>query len=392
MQTRRNRVSAQLDRPMATLLIVLGLYLAYFGARLAMRAGDISLFVWAGDRYTDPLAVAPHLSVLTDSNGYDGQFYYRLAVEPFTSAHTDHGVSFDSNPAYRQQRILYPLLAHALALGRPQLVPTALVVVNLIAAAALGWFAGALAKAWGQHALTGLLAALYPGLILTFDLDLAEILGAALVVGTLWLLTRKRHVLATLSLCLAVLAKETTIGLAVAAFPAYLWARLLTSRRAPRWHLWLVPGALYVLWQAWLRYNWGTASLSDGTVTGNVTVTSVRSRAPAIWRALVVHVPQMDLIAIELLALLIFVLLVFLALWRSQETLHVKLAFLSYVGLAAIITHYLGGDWAFMRALTELWMIGSAILLATRHRGVGWLALAAALSWGAMAVVMLLYR
>src|SRR6266436_1733061 len=45
--------------------------------------------------------------------GYDGQFSYWLAVDPSPAA---AGTHFDV-PAYRYQRILYPLLARALALG-----------------------------------------------------------------------------------------------------------------------------------------------------------------------------------------------------------------------------------------------------------------------------------
>ena len=216
--------------------------------------------MWAGDRFTDPATVAPHLSVLPDSDGYDGQFYYRLAIRPFTNVRTDYGVSFDRN-AYRQQRILHPLLAHC-SLGQPRLVPAALVAVNLISVAALGWCAGALAQTWGRHALEGLLVALYPGLLLTFDLDLAEILSSALLTATLLLLARQRHALATLTLCLAVLAKETTLGVAAAALPAYAWSRLVQRKGDPRWHLWLAPGALYVGWRAWLRHRWGAPSLT----------------------------------------------------------------------------------------------------------------------------------
>ncbi|MGI6375510.1 MAG: hypothetical protein ACOX3S_05820 [Anaerolineae bacterium] len=392
MPARIKTLYRRADSPFVTLALVLALYLAFFGARLAARAGDVSGFVWAGDRFTDPATVAPHLSVLPDSDGYDGQFYYRLAIEPFTNVRTDNGVSFDRNPAYRQQRILYPLLAHLLSLGQPRLVPAALVVVNLISVAALGWCAGALAQTWGRHALEGLLVALYPGLLLTFDLDLAEILSSALLTATLFLLARQRHALATLTLCLAVLAKETTLGVAAAALPAYAWSRLVQRKGEPRWHLWLAPGALYVGWQAWLRHRWGAPSLTPGTVSGNVSAVPARPHTLALWRVLVAQVPRMSLMAVELLAMIVFVVLVLVALWRSRASLHIKLTFLGYAALAVVITHYLGGDWAFMRALAELWMVGGAVLLAARHRSVALLAPATLVSWCTLALVTILYR
>jgi len=103
-------------------------------------------------------------------------------------------------------------------------------------------------------------------------------------------------------------------------------------------------------------------------------------------------VPRMSLMAVELLAMAGFVVLVLVALWRSRASLHIKLTFLGYAALAVVITHYLGGDWAFMRALAELWMVGGAILLAARHRSVALLAPATLVSWCTLALVTILYR
>lgn len=42
-------------------------------------------------------------------------------------------------PAYRYQRVLYPLLARALTLGTDHLIPYALIAINLIALTAGTW-------------------------------------------------------------------------------------------------------------------------------------------------------------------------------------------------------------------------------------------------------------
>ncbi len=98
----------KLDSPRATLLVVLGLYLVFFWVRLADLKGDISRFVVAGDLITREAEAPVNLFVLPESVGYDGQYYYRFAIEPFTTERLGYGVRLDS-PAYRQQRILYPL-------------------------------------------------------------------------------------------------------------------------------------------------------------------------------------------------------------------------------------------------------------------------------------------
>src|SRR4030095_8355569 len=106
----------RLDTPLIPLLIatVLG---ALFTLGMLLRSGfDASTFVTAGDKYCDPALVPDNLSVLKNSSGYDGQFYYRLALDPFTSRRTDFGVTLDI-PSFRHQRILYPFMALALSAG-----------------------------------------------------------------------------------------------------------------------------------------------------------------------------------------------------------------------------------------------------------------------------------
>lgn len=128
-------------------LLASALALAFVGARLAVPAdGDVSRLVVAGDEFTDPAAVEPEIHVLEDSGGYDGQFFWRLAVDPLewdTSA-PHHGVQFDN--AYRPPRIVYPLLAWLAAAGQPGLVAYTLVGVNVVGCGVVAGLAARLAR------------------------------------------------------------------------------------------------------------------------------------------------------------------------------------------------------------------------------------------------------
>ncbi|MEN6478783.1 MAG: hypothetical protein ABFD20_04000 [Anaerolineales bacterium] len=389
------RLWRELDSPQVTMLVVLALYLAFFWVRLASYAGDISRFVVAGDRFATAGQVPENLFILPDSDGYDGQFYYLLAIEPFTREWEGYGVRMDGNPAYRQQRILYPLLVHVAALGKPLLVPLAMVSVNLLALALIGWQSGRLAQVCGHHALAGLGLALFPGLLLSFDRDLTEITEILFFLATLLELVqaRPRYGLAAVCLCLALLAKETSLGLAIAALPAAGWGLYRRQRERHSWVLFVAPMLLYVAWQAWLRANWGMASLSGNVVRSNVNVPGASSsRLPPFIQALVRYVPQGGLTAWELLLLALFGLVVLGALWRSRASLHIKLAFVAYLGLMMIIRHYGGGDWAFLRALAEYWMLGGIILL-TSWRWSAWpWALITSWFWVLLALQLVLYR
>jgi hypothetical protein len=106
--------------------IVSIVYLLFITARLSAHGYDTSYFVTAGDQFCDPNLVPKTLTVTTGSNGYDGQVFYRLALNPFTSTPTEFGVTFDS-PQYRQQRIVYPFLVWVLSIGDPDRVPMMLI-------------------------------------------------------------------------------------------------------------------------------------------------------------------------------------------------------------------------------------------------------------------------
>src|SRR5689334_755789 len=85
-------------------------------ALLRHHGYDASRLVVAGDRFVDPTAAPAGLFVFPQSAGYDGQFVYRLSIDPFTTERVAHGIALD-NPPYRQKRLLVPLLVWAITLG-----------------------------------------------------------------------------------------------------------------------------------------------------------------------------------------------------------------------------------------------------------------------------------
>ena len=72
--------------------------------------------------------------------------------------------SYIDDPAYRYGRIVYPLLARALAFGQQGAIPFVLVAINVFAVA-LGTFALAtLLRRHGRSPWYALIFALYPGI------------------------------------------------------------------------------------------------------------------------------------------------------------------------------------------------------------------------------------
>ena len=100
-------------------LVIIVFCLLYVAGVLWQANGDPMAFVLLGTRFSeeDPAG----------SEGYDGQFVYQIAANPAGAA------PFIDVPAYRYQRVLYPLLARFLAFGQPAIVPWALIVINVVA-------------------------------------------------------------------------------------------------------------------------------------------------------------------------------------------------------------------------------------------------------------------
>src|SRR5882762_8506241 len=122
----RELVLTSLDSPFLPLLLVAVVTTLFLFGSLQRSDFNASALVTAGDRFCNPALVPRNLIVQNNSDGFDGQFYYRLALDPFTSKRTDFGITLDM-PALRHQRILYPLLARILSLGYDSLIPTMMI-------------------------------------------------------------------------------------------------------------------------------------------------------------------------------------------------------------------------------------------------------------------------
>ena len=170
-------------------------WLAFALARWQVWAkGHLSLFIMAGHTYTHR-AQLPRGVLLVPSAGYDGQFYYRLALDPVNWNRTAFGITMDQS--YRYTRIGYPILAWLVSLGQHQFVPVALVAINLVAVAAMAYLGAMFARESGRHALWGLAFAAYFGLVISVGRDTAEPLAEACMLGGLLAYRRSKPVLAT---------------------------------------------------------------------------------------------------------------------------------------------------------------------------------------------------
>jgi hypothetical protein len=360
--------------------------------RLAIAThGNISFFIVAGITHSSPRLMNPRIIVVPNS-GYDGQFYYRMALDPADMARSAFGITLDS--VSRLQRIAYPAIAWLLAAGRPSLVPDTLVITNVIGLGVIGFGGALMARNSGRHALWGLVLAGYWGYLWSAGRDLTEITAAAFLVLGLYAYRRERWILASVLLLGAVLSKETSayIVLVIAATRLTGWAVRRRRRRRPitlEDAAWIVPLVGFASWQAVVFSVTGHAPLlSSGQANLGPPFTGVvdglrfhfeamPSRASIIWFA-------------ELAVLIILVAAAAVSVRRSSIPIHEQLAWVAVLVLAISTARGIWlGDVGF-RSLDDIYLFSWLVLLGSSRR-LGYLGGLVALVWLGVAIELIRY-
>lgn len=355
---------SRLNSPRVCAFVIAIIFSLFIFGRLRQSNYNFSSFVTAGDVYSDPARVPQGLTVLRNSPGFDGQFYYRLALNPFTSQPSQFGITIDA-PPLRHQRILYPFLTWTLSFGNSHRVPVIMVLINLIGLIALGWIGGHYAQSFGQHALWGIFLPLYPGFLLTLSRDLVEILEISLLVGSLLLIRRAKPLAATLLLSLAVLTKETSLLVAVAALLVYVFRRWKGKDLANlKWHYFAVPITVFAVWQVVLFFNWGKFPIfASGEANFGVPFVAPAAFALDALRTL----QRPGLIELFFLAALVFSVFYYL---RSTAASSLEIfATLLFAALAVSLGRVVWTeDWTFLRAVSQFCVLGTIIIIGAKTK------------------------
>lgn len=342
----------RLDSPLVNLLTVAFIYGLYLFLLLSKLEYNPAYLISLGEKFAD-LNKIPKNIVVWKNYGYDGQFYYRLSLNPFTFNRDEFGITLDT-PSYRHQRIIYPLVSWLLSLGQKDFVPTVLLLVNFIALLLIGLIGGYFARSFKLHSLWGLVFVIHPGFPYTLSRDLTEILQACFLLTALLLTKTNRFLAASLLLTLAVLTRETALIVPV--------SLLLTLKS----RYFLIPVASYVIWQIVLFLNWGQTPI----LLANLSLGSPFAGISSYFHStlnLTTYAQKLGFLQLTFLA--IFTIAVFNAFRSSKTLFSLKIAFLIYFLMALFYTSYIWvADIAFFRALTEFYILGAAILISSKSK------------------------
>ncbi len=363
-------VTAWTNRPIVTGLITLLAAAGFVAGRWEMwsrRSFGRSILI--GQDFAHP-AQLPASMPLRAKTGYDGQFYYRLAINPLNFHQTAYGVTVDA--AYRFMRIGYPVLTWFVSFGHVSLVPYMLVAVNVAAIGVLGYIGGRFAIQGGRHAAWGLLLPGYFGLVTSLCRDTAEPVAAACMLAGLLAIRARRRRLAASLLAFGALTRETVMVL-VAAIAIVRVVGFLRRRYRPGRDdiVWVLPAGVFVVWEALVFWFTGSVPmLADGGRNAGIPFV-----APIeALRANLAHIDwhsynAIDVWLAEVAVLLTFAVAALCSLRISRALAHEKLALVLFLVEICVVTP---STWnsvtADLRSFVEVYLMAVVVLLGRPRR------------------------
>ena len=287
-------------------LLVAVIASTYMVTVVAANGGDPLVLATLGTRFSagDP----------NGTEGYDGQFAYYIARDPL------NGWRQCDVPAYRYQRIFYPILARLLALGQEALLPYTLPLLNVAALTIGTWLTERLLRRYKMNRWYAITYGLYAGQLMAARLDLNEPLAHALVMAAILVLDGERATrgvgapwrMGTFLFALAALTKETALVF-VAGYLLYLLAVRQWRRLAG---LALGVGLPFLAWQGVLWAWLGRPGLgSGGAGATGWEVLPFRG----LWSVGQISMPALGLLALIMVPLVVIPSL--LSLWAAGRDL-----------------------------------------------------------------------
>jgi hypothetical protein len=370
-----------LDRPLVPGVIAFLGWLGFALARWQIWAkGHLSLFIMAGHVYTNRSQL-PRGLLLVPSAGYDGQFYYRLALDPVNWNKTAFGITMDQS--YRYTRIGYPALAWLLSFGQHQLVPVVLVAINLLAVAAMAVLGGMFARESGRHALWGLAFAAYFGLVISVGRDTAEPLAEACMLAGLLTYRHSRYLLTTALFTVGAITRETILFAPAAIAVTRLVAMARRRATGPKGSkpsladlTWVIPAAAYGLLEIAVHFvvkgEFPLLANTSRNLTAPFTA-MVHALKYEIANINTSHLSPIDIALLEYATLGVFILAGLAVLWVTTAPVHERVAFVFFVLQLGLLSGQIwNSTFGDGRSLIEPYLMALILLLATPRRYLSW--------------------
>lgn len=320
----------------AIFLLILFLYSLKFNK-------NITGFMVIGDYFQARHIWTDKTLVHQGSVGYDGQYYYYIAHDPFILGQSYDHIDF---PAYRYQRIIYPLAVWLLALGHPPLIPWMMVAVNLLGILLGTWFVILILQHVGRSPWYSLLYPASWGFLLCLLRSLPEPLAITFAVMAVYFYLKEKTAWQVISLSLAGLTQETTLLVSM----GFLFYSL--GRKEIRRSLYLLfPFLAYLLWQLYLYAHFQIFSFLGGTQNFGLPFQGILKKIILVAQ----ENPSYEKFS-ELLYLILITILIITALYDIYKDLTpLTMIFLGYALMTSLLNNLIWVEpWSYARATLGL--------------------------------------
>ncbi len=240
---------------------------------------------------------------------YDGAYFYAIATQPLdVSEELDY-------PAYRYQRILFPIVARLVGIGNPSIISWSMMVIVLGSIILGTYLLAKLVRSWGKNPWYALIYGLFIGQFVAIRFVTGEPLCYFLVLVAAYFYVKDRISLAAIFFSMSILTKELAILFWLGFVIVAVFQR--RKRDATLLSMAILP---YVIWQIILRL-W----LGEFGFTGSETGIELIPFGGYIARGME---PEMALIPLLLIIPAILCIVLVIYLWRSGTVTPFTLALL----------------------------------------------------------------
>jgi len=220
-------------------------------------SGDFSGFICLGERYALHAPIPKDLFVFRGTPGYDGQFFYMACFDPWIRGDMH---AYMDTPAYRYQRMLYPLLASWLAAGKPDFFPYTLVIVNVVFILVGTYYSIKLLGKMHLNPYWSFFYALNFGFLFCVFRDLATPVALGLLVGGFYFYESRHMMMSMVLFSLSILTRELMF-IPIAGIVIYEGTVQRDWKKAGCLALSLVP---FILWQGYIYDRIGSLPFGGG--------------------------------------------------------------------------------------------------------------------------------
>ncbi len=334
------------------------IYSFFFILLFAVYNFDISQFAQFSnltDQNRIPFKINP-----IDRTGYDGQFYIRLALNPF-ELNWPHDNLPETNPSYRYSRIGYPLILWIFSFLFKEYIIYLSVLINIIGILFIYFINRLNFEILGIDKKLSIFCAFLPGYYFVISRATCEIYEIVFISLSILFFLRNKLILFSFCVFFSFLIRET-------AFIFYLiiiFLSFFSNLNIKKQYL-FIPFLLYLFWQFCLYIFFGNIPFGTGVNTNFST--------PLLGIIEIFNFPRYQnniFQGITYVTEYIYIFFIIFLCIFSFKSHHYKdflfLSFIAYLIYFLLLNEVvLGTDWGFMRILLELNYLSTIIILRSK--------------------------